>query len=70
VEVAVHLTTVANRIEADIICSMLRAEGIKCADRTADLGANPWLASGGSREILVAPADFEAARELLAARSL
>jgi hypothetical protein len=29
-EVGVHLTTVSSQGEADVICSLLRAAGIKC----------------------------------------
>ena len=69
-DIGVHLTVVANQGEADIVCSMLRAEGIKCGERQTDLSAQPFLVGyGGWREILVAEADLEAARELLAAHS-
>jgi hypothetical protein len=32
----VRLTLVASQGEADVICSMLRAEGIECAERMPD----------------------------------
>lgn len=32
----VGLTVVASQGEADVICSLLRAEGIKCAERMAE----------------------------------
>jgi hypothetical protein len=62
VEVAVRLTVVASQGEADVICSMLRAEGIKCAERVAD----SIESIGNWREVLVAEADLTQARELLA----
>jgi hypothetical protein len=58
----VSLTVVASQGEADVICSLLRSEGIECAQRMAD----SIETSGGWREILVSKADFASARELLA----
>jgi len=69
VEVGVHLTTVGSPTEADVICALLRAAGIPCGDREA---TGVWIGSmvhGGWREILVAEADLEAARALLAEAS-
>lgn len=59
-EVGVQLTVVASQGEADVICSLLRAHGIQCAERATDEGG--W---GGQREILVAQADLVSAQELL-----
>ena len=58
----VRLTVVASQGEADLICSLLRAEGIKCTERMAD----SIESSGGRREILVLESDLASARELLA----
>ena len=58
----VRLTVVASQGEADVICSLLRAEGIKCVERMAD----SIESSGGWREILVSESDLVLARELLA----
>ena len=58
----VRLTIVGSQGEADVICSFLRAEGIKCAERMADSVET----SGGWREILVSESDLALARELLA----
>jgi hypothetical protein len=69
-EVGVHLTTVGSQGEADVICSMLRAFGIECADREATGTWTGSMASGLWREILVAEGDLEAARWLLADRSV
>jgi type III secretory pathway lipoprotein EscJ len=56
----VPLTVVASQGEADVICSLLRSEGIQCSDRMTDS-----IDSGGWREILVPESDLAAARELL-----
>jgi hypothetical protein len=61
-ETGVRLTTVASQGEADVICALLRAHGIKCADRMAD----SIETSGNWREVLVAEDDLVLARELLA----
>lgn len=58
----VRLTVVAGQGEADVICSLLRAAGIGCAERMAD----SIESSGGWREILVSESDLAPARELLA----
>jgi len=47
---SVRLTVVATQGEADMICSLLRTEGIVCGDRAADgLGAEPDGGFGGWR---------------------
>ena len=57
----VSLTVVASQGEADVICSLLRSEGIKCAERMAD----SIESNAGWREILVSESDLASARELL-----
>ena len=57
----VRLTMVASQGEADVICSLLRAHGIRCAERMAD----SIESSGGWREIMVPEADLASARQLL-----
>ena len=69
-DMGVHLTTVASQGEADVICGMLRAAGIKCGDREATGAWTGTMASGFRREILVAEKDLETARALLARRPL
>jgi hypothetical protein len=65
--VAVRLTVVATQGEADVICSLLRTEGIACADRASDaLGVEAGGGFGGWREVLVEEADLERARALIA----
>src|SRR2546429_8117122 len=39
VEIGVHLTTVASQGEADVICALLRANGIVCGERAAGAAA-------------------------------
>jgi hypothetical protein len=58
----VRLTTVGSQGEADVISSLLAAEGIRCSERMAD---NVETFSNW-REIFVAEADLSRARELLA----
>jgi hypothetical protein len=63
----VRLTVVASEMEADLICGMLRVNGVQCSYRKTDLAA-AWtegLARGGPVEILVFQEDLENARELL-----
>jgi hypothetical protein len=61
----VRLTTVGSQGQADVICSLLRAHGIKCADRAADISAERGGGFGGWREVLVGEDDLPSARELL-----
>jgi hypothetical protein len=60
-----RLTVVSSQGEADVVCSMLRAEGIDAHDRAS--GPNPERGggSGGWREILVRDDQLDVARELL-----
>ena len=58
----VRLTVVPSQGEADVICSLLQAEGIDCAQRMAD----SIESSGGWWEIVVSESDLVSARELLA----
>jgi hypothetical protein len=67
VETGVRLTVVGTQVEADTICSLLRANGIKCGERAADVSAERGGGFGGWREILVAAGDLEAARGVIQA---
>ena len=54
--------------EADVVCGLLRANGIECAYRDTeaiDSTIEDFIAAG-PREILVRAADLDAARDLLA----
>lgn len=66
----VRLTITANEPEAELVCGLLRAAGIACMHRITDLGfgSGGEMPSSGSgpREILVRPADLQAAREAVA----
>jgi putative signal transducing protein len=65
----VRLMVVADSMEADVICGLLRTEGIACDHRHTDMGAGAGDAIGtaGPREILVRSEDLARAQELVAA---
>jgi hypothetical protein len=67
VEIGIPLTVVGSQAEADIICGLLRANGVRCSERSAGLAPPGTGGFGGWREILVSKDQLEAARELLAA---
>jgi hypothetical protein len=64
----VRLTIVANEPLAETIRALLQTEGIESLQRPTDFaaGALDGWSPGGAREILVAAADLERARELIA----
>lgn len=66
----VRLTILPNEPIAEMVCEMLRADGIVCMQRITNIafgGGGELPSSGmGPREILVRPDDLERARELLA----
>jgi hypothetical protein len=64
-EIGVRLTVVGGQVEADMICSLLRAHGIKCAERALDVSILGTGGFGGSREILVSKDDVADARDLI-----
>ncbi len=69
----VVVTIAPNEVAADLVCSFLREQGIRCAHRVTNIGAGSWDGvpnAGGAREVLVDPADLAAAREVLAAADL
>jgi hypothetical protein len=65
----VHLTVVPTEAEADLLCALLRTEGIECDDRPTNLGvgAMDGLPGGGPREIVVDEHELARAQEILAA---
>ena len=65
----VRLMVVADSMQADVICGLLRTEGIACDHRHTDMGAGAGDAIGtaGPREILVPSEDLARAQELFAA---
>ncbi|MBA2440683.1 MAG: DUF2007 domain-containing protein [Thermoleophilaceae bacterium] len=67
----VRVAIVANEPAADVLCSLLRTEGIRCMQRVTDVGAGALdgVAPIGSREVLVNAGDAARARELVASAS-
>jgi hypothetical protein len=66
----VRVRIVPNEVAADVVCTFLRAEGIRCAHRVTNVGAGSWDGvpnMGGAREVLVARPDLEAALVILEA---
>lgn len=65
----VSVTIVATDPEAEIVCGLLRTNGVDCPYRQTNVavGAAEGLARGGPVEILVSPGDLDEARRLLAA---
>ncbi|MEI7761441.1 MAG: hypothetical protein WCJ67_11880 [Thermoleophilia bacterium] len=66
----VRVTIVPNEVAADVVCTFLRAEGIRCAHRVTNVGAGSWDGvpnMGGAREVVVTQPDLEAALAILAA---
>ena len=65
----VRLTIVQTEPAAELLCTFLRTEGIRCGHRITDVGAGAWdgVPSGGPREILVDRSDLDAARQALVA---
>ena len=63
----VVLEAVPTVMEANLICEILRDEGIKCLDRPTNFGAgaNDGWPGGGSREVVVRSEDLERARSVL-----
>ena len=64
-----RLTVVPNELAAELVCSFLRAEGIGAPTASPNIGAGAWdgvPSAAGPREVLVDPADVDAAREVLA----
>jgi hypothetical protein len=64
----VRVTVAPDEAEAEALCGLLRANGIKCAHRPTqeeDSAFEGFGGEGGRREILVDPADLEAAQALL-----
>ena len=62
------LTTVGNEIEAEMVCALLRTEGIAATHRRTDFAAGAADAAttaAGPREIYVPAEALDDARELL-----
>jgi hypothetical protein len=65
----VVVTVVETETEAQIVCGLLRSNGIDCYYRDTQAIDSPLedFTAAGAREIVVRAADAEAAKELLAA---
>ena len=65
----VHLTVVPSEYEAEILCALLRTEGLTCNQQPTNLAAGRMagMPGGGPREIVVAEQDLARAQEILAA---
>ena len=64
----VRLTKVPGEAEAEVLCGLLRSEGIECGHRPTvedDSAFEGFGGEGGEREILVRESDLERARELI-----
>ena len=63
----VVVKVVADEIEAELVCGLLRSAGIECAYRETEVIDSPLeeFTTAGSQEILVHEKDLEAARALL-----
>jgi len=64
----VRLTVVGDELEAEMLCGLLRTNGIACMSRRTDLAAgmaDAGTSMGGPREILVEEERLEEARTLL-----
>jgi hypothetical protein len=67
---AVVVKVVSGTSEAEVVCGLLRSEGIECAFRDTeaiDSSLEDFIAAG-AQEILVHESDLAAAKELLEAR--
>lgn len=66
-EEGVVVTVVSGEPEAEVVCGLLRSNGIECAYRDTDTIDSPLedFTAAGPREIIVRPEDLDAARELL-----
>lgn len=66
---AVYLTLVPSELEAELLCALLRTEGIECEQRPTNfsVGTMDGMPGGGPREVFVHERDLARAQELLAA---
>jgi hypothetical protein len=66
----VVVEVVATEGEAELLCSLLKNEGIRCTYRVTNYGAGTGdgLAVGGPQEVIVRSEDLAAARGILAKR--
>jgi hypothetical protein len=64
----VHLTVVPREAEAELLCALLRTEGIECEHRPTNFGVGSMDGlAGGAREVVVEEDKLARAQEILAA---
>jgi hypothetical protein len=63
----VVVTVARSEPEAELLCSVLRDAGIECVPRQTNTGAGAGdgLSGVGGHDVLVSPADADAARDVL-----
>ncbi len=62
----VHLVTVRDEGEAEVVCGLLRASGINSGWNVTNMGIAGVSTFGGAREVVVGRSDLEAAQAVLA----
>jgi hypothetical protein len=67
VDDVVTATIVGNEVEAEVVCGLLRSNGIPCSFRKTDLAVGAWDSVGqaGPTAILVAAKNLDRAKALL-----
>jgi hypothetical protein len=64
----VPLTIVRNEAEAELLCALLRTEGIDCDHRSTNFGVGSMDGlPGGAREVVVDERSLARAQEIVAA---
>lgn len=65
----VHLTLLSTENEAELVCGLLRTEGIECDHQPTNfsVGSMDGMPGGGPREVVVDAEQLARAQELLAA---
>jgi hypothetical protein len=65
-----RVTVVASGLEAEMVCALLRTEGIECFARHTDEAIGTWqTGAGGPHEVVVVrDDDLSRARELVSRR--
>jgi Putative prokaryotic signal transducing protein len=63
----VVVKVVSTEPEAELLCSLLRSAGIRCAPRQTNVGAGAadGMSVGGPYELMVRPQDLDSARDIL-----
>jgi len=66
----VVVEVVATEPEAELLCSLLRSAGVRCARRQTNFGAGATdgLPVGGPQDVIVRLQDLESARDVLRKR--